>query len=622
MEYNSFYGGRRGASFIIVKSYKSIAEMVTAFKKGGDYTTVNYDEYVLINTENKNNIENGNLYRRGYDYTNEMGGAEYIGQIVGPAGLGPHAELTTIDEVQRQYNKADADHLDYRHDSGNYAPTTNLVPGAKGTENNRTFDTTTDSIQWEYVSVRDAQQLESTAYVGFKFPYTIIDYLAETIDEAYTSNAEHLAQTKVTRMDDKQHPFYEQWKITIPKGVKGDTLQNFKLYTPTAAETMQDIDGNSHNLTAGKTVLVYDYIHYDEKSAGELTTVYLGEYDVIDDVTLDANGTITVIYKGNKQDKVFSKALKYITSVTLTQQGHLTVNYNNDRQIDGQGQKYETDLIWVRDLALAANGVVTITYNNNTTQDLTNKIKWVTSVDTATDGKITTNFNDGTSSIATGIVKWLVGSSYDAATGKLTFTYNTGDTEQYTYKWINSVTLDEHGNFVVKDNTGATMLDTYVNSIIRTVIPTDPHSKYQYHLLIKNSVADPTREIADEEAYNGYQDLGLVKDYNGILIGTHFDADDYPEMAQIHSAIVYLDTNYPDGITEGYAAGKVVTAGREGEEKRFFAYDYEHEHWIYLGSTSGVSTIRSVIAGDDSVEEQALDLPDGSLWFVVEGEDD
>ena len=46
--YNSFYGGRRGASFVIVEKYKSVEEMIEAFKGGGNYTTVGYDEYVLI----------------------------------------------------------------------------------------------------------------------------------------------------------------------------------------------------------------------------------------------------------------------------------------------------------------------------------------------------------------------------------------------------------------------------------------------------------------------------------------------------------------------------------------------------------------------------------------------
>ena len=140
MEYNSFYGGRRGASFIIVKSFKCIRKpdidnwfwkkviqeawenaskdnigtepsieewvvdncMVQAFEKGGAYKIVNYDEYVIIDTPNKNDKDNGKIYRRGYNYANDpnnLGGAEYIGQIVGPAGMAPQVEMKTIDEV-------------------------------------------------------------------------------------------------------------------------------------------------------------------------------------------------------------------------------------------------------------------------------------------------------------------------------------------------------------------------------------------------------------------------------------------------------------------------------------------------------------------------------------------
>ena len=99
MEYNSFYGGRRGASFVIVEKFKSIQEMINAFRQGGNYKTVNYDEYIIIDTENKNNQDNGKIYRRGYDYNNDMGGAIYEGQIVGPSGPAPKVEFSTFDEI-------------------------------------------------------------------------------------------------------------------------------------------------------------------------------------------------------------------------------------------------------------------------------------------------------------------------------------------------------------------------------------------------------------------------------------------------------------------------------------------------------------------------------------------
>jgi len=71
MNYGSFYGGKRGASFVIVKNYPDIASMVRDFSQGGNFLDVKYDEYVIINTVNKNNGDNGKIFRRGYDYNSE-----------------------------------------------------------------------------------------------------------------------------------------------------------------------------------------------------------------------------------------------------------------------------------------------------------------------------------------------------------------------------------------------------------------------------------------------------------------------------------------------------------------------------------------------------------------------
>jgi len=74
----SFYGGRQGASFILRKSFSSVIEMVNAFRQGESYEDVAFDEYVIISTNDLGNEDNGKIYRRGYDYTNDMGGAEYL----------------------------------------------------------------------------------------------------------------------------------------------------------------------------------------------------------------------------------------------------------------------------------------------------------------------------------------------------------------------------------------------------------------------------------------------------------------------------------------------------------------------------------------------------------------
>lgn len=459
MEYNSFYGGRRGASFIIAKSFKTEEEMIKEFAKGGQYKAVNYDEYVIIDTENKNDITNGKIYRRGYDYTNNMGGAEYIGQIVGPAGLGPHAEIIEKSEVNKKYIESEAtgDKLDYRYGKGTLDIQTNdLVPGAKGEVNNRTFDDDTDKIHWEYFSLRDDQQLESTCYIGYQVPYTVFDFFTKAVDP-YDAQGNYADMTAITRQAlSEEHPFYEQWEVSVPKGVKGDMINNFKLYTPGTAETMADVDGTQHSLAAGKTVLVYDYWTYDNKKDGEKVRLYLGEYEVIDDITIGADGTVTIIYKSNRDNTVFNKRIQWIDSITLTQEGLFTVNYNNG------AAPYKTNLVWVRDLALAEDGTITLTYNNKETIDINTdyKLTWIKDIALANSGELTVTYNNEKGTEQLNIIQWVVSSSYNAEKGELTFTYNTGKTETYEYKYIGDVSLDAQGNFIVKDNTGAILLDT------------------------------------------------------------------------------------------------------------------------------------------------------------------
>ena len=65
----SFYGGRPGNSFIIVTTFRSVQDMIDAFKQGPNYTAVHYDEYVMINTVDKNDPDNGKIFRRGYNFT-------------------------------------------------------------------------------------------------------------------------------------------------------------------------------------------------------------------------------------------------------------------------------------------------------------------------------------------------------------------------------------------------------------------------------------------------------------------------------------------------------------------------------------------------------------------------
>ena len=295
MEYNSFYGGRRGASFVIAKRYSTIAEMVAAFSQGGDYKTVNYDEYVLIDTENKNNPDNGKIYRRGYEYNNSMGGAIYEGQIVGPAGLAPHTEMHTIDEVEQIQERED---YTYRRGSGEYGPVGgNIIPG-KYVEPGTGIIKYNDKISWAYCSVRDMNSHESTAHIGFKFPYTVIDYTTTSVSTY--QNGDYADTSAATRIDDGSHPFFEKWNISIPKGVKGDTFKNFRVMV--ADNTIENYTGQADDIANHRQVLVYDYYIYDNKEVGEVKTYYVGDYNKISNITVSATGLVTIEYTHDDND--------------------------------------------------------------------------------------------------------------------------------------------------------------------------------------------------------------------------------------------------------------------------------------------------------------------------------
>lgn len=496
MEYNSFYGGRQGAPFIIVKSFKLVDKpifsgtpaeqeaqkliykelikrdlemetlptdaqmnewfdeycMIPNFKNGDDYKTVNYDEYVIIDSVNKNDFDNGKIYQRGRNYLQDDGDAQYIGQIVGPAGVTPHTKMTTIATVQEKAAEAEAatDGRTYRLTSGTYAPTVNLVPGAKGTVNNRTFDETTDSIQYAMVSVRDADGHDAEIYVGFKFPYTIIDFYTTSI-KPY-QNGRYADVSNIEQVNPKNHPYYEKWHITIPEGVPGDALKNFRVITAANNDGVQPYTNQSDDRANSREILVYDYYDYSDYENGDPKTLYLGSYNMISGIVIGNDGTITVSYT-HDNDSVFSKKLNWITNLTLDTNGKFTVTYNNNNISNGT---YTANLTYVKNLRVDTDGTIYVTYTDGTASPsetaLTNKIKWIKT--------ITLNSSNN---------------------GKLIVTYNDNTNSQFTLKWINAVTLADNGTLTFKDSTGATVLTKTLTWITDAIVESNGDFKVKFN---------------------------------------------------------------------------------------------------------------------------------------------
>ena len=694
MEYNSFYGGRRGASFVIVKSYKTIkapaednlgfnkiirmdlglaedAEistenrekwladncMVYCFSQGGAYKTVNYDEYVIIDTYNKNDIDNGKIYRRGYDYTNvENGGAVYIGQIVGPAGMAPHTELKEYDAVEKMVtedglyyiedengNRIEISAEDFPMDGttvydGNLnqyrktqatldTATEDLLPGHYFNEAGE--DSFNDTIEYIACSIRDFESHESTVHIGFKIPYHVVRYTAESVSPYYHRTDDEKYQNGdigkgkpwegwseqgettdfnnaelIERTDDMTHPFFSQWHISIPKGIKGETFKNFRITTAAEVDGLDIKFDENNNAPADyretsdtykKQILVYDYYNYDRDVGGDPVSIYLGDYNMIEGFRIDDDGTIIIDYSHEHRD-YYANYLKAVDTIQINPEtGLLQIDYNYDQQyerdengdfiLDVEGNKipipdtathYETYLQYIKDITLDENGTMIFYYSYNDEENLDNedpvqntltvpnKLRWINSIaiDTKQDGD-----NEGHLTVV-----------YNTKRGDTGTINEEGlDTFETDLKWVNNIILNDNGTLTLKySGKGESVIadETLIQWIKEIELNTESG-----HLIITYNTLD------DNDKNNTYEtDLTWLKNFNladdGTITLTYTTKEEVLEKKVKWINNIRIDT----GDVEG-----------EGSQKLMVTYNNDTTQEIAIGNPINY-IMRNVIA--------------------------
>lgn len=489
MEYSSFYGGRKGASFVIVKNFATIEEMATAFRNAS-YSSVKFDEYVLIDTANKNNPDNGKVFKRGYGYnsgktiqwfntqTNKVesidaGGAQYVGRIGGSTGTTPQLVLTTYQDA---FNKRSGQNWEERKNTGSYTISNEgLVPGKDGATYN-------DTIDWCSISMRDANAQDAIAYIGFKVPYLVDQFITSQISP-YNQDGQYEDQSSVQRVDDGAHPFYHKWQINLPKGIKGESLRNLRTMIPTSTDiiyqsgTTVQYSGYEYDVANSREILVYDSYVFDNSLNPTPVTYYLGSVNGITNLSLDEHGTLTVNFS-HSDPVVYQNVIKWIDEIVFNEDingtdapGHLLIKYNT---LDSQEQQeyVEGTFDFVKNISFEEDGTVNIEYTESETQQVVNLIKWIDEITLNTttydtdEGTLTINYNDGNSFTAQ--LKWVNGLSV-GANGALTLHYSGGDTQpvkdsndnNVILKYIDSITLDttqggiNQGKLTINYNTGA-----------------------------------------------------------------------------------------------------------------------------------------------------------------------
>lgn len=665
---DSLYGGHEGVSFVIKASFSSVDEMKQKFSQGGNFTEVWYGEYCLISTKNKNHPDNGKVFRRGLDYQNaQTAGSIAIGQIVGPSSGTPFFQVDTIDNVEKISTKTLEENTYRRYPVSQNADGTivtnwkqdangnwqdvggtlkkdfkfnvqnrTLVPGKDGASFN-------DDIEYTWVNIRkDDEDSDSWFYVGMKFPYTVIDYKAHAVSQYDTAGniKKDADMTSISRIDDKTHPFWEYWDMGIPKGLKGDTLRNLKVikmsdemrgkvystkniivdpitglatvkgpadYTDEANGINMEDDIAKH-----RQIVVYELYIYDKQINPDPILIYLGDFNIITNIMLDKDGTLTVSYTHN-DNAVFNKKIKWVTGVALSTGdgaagGHFKMDFNNG------SPAYETDLTWVKGLEVQDNGDVIGTFAGTdggkvpvSGKKILKHIRWISSVSlNENTGDFVCTFNDG-GIAAQNRLTWVKDITINQANGQITINTTTGDKispaklklltaarvndigettlvfntgeeitlktsdggENYKITTVQSIYMDEginaDKNIWVKynSNPNPVKVSEPINSIERLVVrPSDWHLFVLYSdpshrvkvatdgWISNNDAMKYDTSIPDYGVDVYWKDLGTIKDQAGILIGFNITKAQLTAAGLTDADIItYLNREFPFGLT-------------------------------------------------------------------------
>lgn len=309
-----------------------------------------------------------------------------------------------------------------------------------------------DTIDWRYVSVVNENLSESTAFVGFRFGVPVVEFEAEAVDAYYNRNDAEpsldydninlitpVSTDTVEEGITVKHPFHSKWDIKIPKGVKGDCISNIRIVPASAELMMLDLDeygnlvynenrtelsvssyNNEDDIAEGRMIIVCDYTNYDRVPEGDTGTIFLGDYNMIDEITFTKNGTLTIDYSHDNTDE-YPEWITWLTGLTLDKEtGKFVTTFNNQTQDNAKDTTQY--LTWVKDIQMDEHGSITYTH--------------------------TTSENDRTDE---NVINWIKSFTFDKETGKLTVQFNNSNLTdfEHTLNYIQKVELRTTDNHIL-----------------------------------------------------------------------------------------------------------------------------------------------------------------------------
>lgn len=291
----SFYGGRPGISFLLVKNYSSIELMQNDFLD--DNCEVHYGEYVIINSSDS---DNGKIYKRGYDKE-----PLFICQISGPPG--PPSSLNFVG-----YNEIS------EGQEGKVQGSFSMVPGRTGNaDEGYQYNNT---IKFKYFTSQDEATQKWATTAGVQIPYPVIDI-----------NLEYGDVTAITKnSSNENHPFYHSFTLTIPEQLttnfegikilqKGADISDVIFPEDDDYETQK----NNHISAAGTlTNPIWVYIKKKKNNGEEIFEKYfIQDFQIISNMDITNEGYLKITFPDTTEVETSNKIIPTLSAAGFSDAG-------------------------------------------------------------------------------------------------------------------------------------------------------------------------------------------------------------------------------------------------------------------------------------------------------------
>lgn len=565
----SFYGGRRGQSFELVKTYPSVAEMVQDFSSLN--CTVYYGQYVTIDSTDE---DRGKIYKRTGNLNNGYYGAVQVGILPNEQGVG--TSLT----IKPYNNIIDGEDLELG------TVTNDLVNGADQEE----------TIKIRYKTALNPETDKDETQIGFKLPYNKIDW---TIDPDKNVNQVEIIATY-------EKPFHQAYLLASPIVTDGDKIKQIIKVTNDniSSYTIYEYPGAQNPIT----VLTCPILAYqvEKETINETYTEVQSGYNIFNPKVQGLYEYINNEYTRSLSEVKVSGTTYYMHTITrgnpeyiwykLCDFSQAEITYDEESAtITITGQESQPEHIYIRqteDFSLGQNGLITMTYLDGSVDPSYIKVTpeegddpsekgwyeevedniYILSTDTEVDTekdyyeksyKHTQIINEETP------LQWITDISYDENSKSMVVTYNTGNSESFESP-VNSVSEISY------DQQTGKLYVTYTNPV--TIDNYD---------LIENGVEIQDFSDIYDIASKYYQDLE-----------NRLDAHEIQTYEEYKQEIV--------NICNTFKLEEDLYDITEDEQKKTYSYDNEQWDKIYFNKNGtvivpkkvNIGTIESVIGID------------------------